>query len=672
MRSPDAPSGSTLRALLVEDSEDDALLVAEELRRGGYEPTCERVSTPEEMELALTGASARGEPWQVVLSDYYMPHFGAPDALALLRELGYDTPFIVVSGKVGEDAAVAMMQAGAQDYVIKENLARLCPAIERELREAAVRQERKKAEEALNRSREAQRLLAEAGAVLSSSLDYRVTLESLARLVVPRLADWCAVDVVAEDESTHRLAVEHQNPEKVRLAHELQRRYPPDPGARQGTPQVLRSGRSEFYPEITEEMIEAAAREEEHLRLLREMAFASLITVPLVARGKILGAITLVSAESGRRFEEADLRVAEELARRAALAMDNAKLYEEAQKEIAERKRAEEELRRSEERYRAVVEQSTEGIYLLDAETKRILEANPALRQMLGYEDEELLGMEVYDLVAHPREDVVSNLGRTLKEGRRFVGERKYRHKDGSLVVVEVGVSVIRYDGRKVVCAVVRDITERKQTEETIREAREAERNRIARDLHDDILQDIVYALQEIQIMQVTSENGTDAALEDTAEALRRSVEGLRGAIFELRLKEGLGQSFVSALESLVDLNRRMARNRYELQLEVEDGFPPTLSEKASQELTRIIQEALTNARRHSEARRVEVRLWLAGALACAEVADDGRGFDAAQTGIGVGQYSMRHRALELGGICRYRASPARGRACAFTLPSPG
>jgi PAS domain S-box-containing protein len=669
VRSPDAPSGSTLRALLVEDSENDALLVAEELRRGGYEPACERVSTPEEMELALTGASARGEPWQVVLSDYYMPHFGAPDALALLRRLGYDTPFIVVSGKIGEDAAVAMMQAGAQDYVIKENLARLCPAIERELREAAVRQERKKAEEALNRSREAQRLLAEAGAVLSSSLDYQVTLESLARLVVPRLADWCAVDVVAEDESTHRLAVEHQNPEKVRLAHELQRRYPPDPGARQGTPQVLRSGRSEFYPEITEEMIEAAARDEEHLRLLREMAFTSLITVPLVARGKILGAITLVSAESGRRFEEADLRVAEELARRAALAMDNAKLYEEAQKEIAERKRAEEELRRSEERYRAVVEQSTEGIYLLDAETKRILEANPALLQMLGYEDEELLGMEVYDLIAHPREDVDSNLGRTLKEGRRFVGERKYRHKDGSLVVVEVGVSVIRYGGRKLVCAVVRDVTERKRTEERMREVREAERNRIARDLHDDILQDLVYALQEIQIMQVTSENGPDAALGDTAEALRRSVEGLRGAIFELRLKEGLGRSFVSALESLVDLNRRMARNRYELQLDVEDGFPPTLSEKASRELTRIIQEALTNARRHSEARRVEVRLWLAGDLACAEVVvDDGRGFDAAQTRIGMGQHSMRHRAFELGDL-QVESEPSRGTRVRFYAP---
>jgi PAS domain S-box-containing protein len=337
--------------------------------------------------------------------------------------------------------------------------------------------------------------------------------------------------------------------------------------------------------------------------------------------------------------------------------------------DITGSKLAEEALLQSEERYRAVVEQSTEGIYLLDAETKRILEANPALRQMLGYAGEELLGMEVYDLIAHPREDVDSNLQRTLKEGRRFVGERKYRHKDGSLVDMEVGVSVIRYGGRKVVCAVVRNITERKRSEEALREVREAERSRIARDLHDDILQDIVYALQEIQIMQVTSENGGNAALEDTAEALRRSVEGLRGAIFELRLKERRGRSFVSSLEILLDLNRRMARNRYELELDVEDGFPRMLSEKASQELTRIIQEALTNARRHSEARRVEVRLWRAGDLVCAEVADDGRGFDAAQTGVGMGQHSMRHRALELGGELQVESEPGRGTRVRFHAP---
>ena len=88
------------------------------------------------MKRALGEASERGRPWQLVISDHQMPHFGAPDALDLLRELGYDTPFVVVSGKIGEDAAVAMLRAGAQDYVAEENMARLCTAIERELREA--------------------------------------------------------------------------------------------------------------------------------------------------------------------------------------------------------------------------------------------------------------------------------------------------------------------------------------------------------------------------------------------------------------------------------------------------------------------------------------------------------------------------------------------------------
>jgi len=185
VRGTDTP----LRALLVEDSENDALLLLRELRRGGYEPLYERVSTPEEMEEALGEASSRGEPWEVVISDYHMPRFGALAALRVLRELGYDTPFVVVSGKIGEDAVVAMMRAGAQDYVAKEDMARLCPAIERELREVEGRRERRRVAEAL-------RFLSEASGELSSSLDYRATLARVARLTVPRLADWCSVDVL--------------------------------------------------------------------------------------------------------------------------------------------------------------------------------------------------------------------------------------------------------------------------------------------------------------------------------------------------------------------------------------------------------------------------------------------------------------------------------------------
>jgi PAS domain S-box-containing protein len=177
------------------------------------------------------------------------------------------------------------------------------------------------------RREEAQRFLAEVGATLSSSLDYRTTLASVARLAVPRLADWCAVDIVEEDGSLERLAVEHEDPQKVQLAHELNERYPPDPEASRGVMRVVRSGQSEFYPDITDEMIVAAARDAEHLRLVRKIGFISLIFVPLVARDRTLGVITLVSAESGRRYGRADLELAEELARHAALAVDNARLY---------------------------------------------------------------------------------------------------------------------------------------------------------------------------------------------------------------------------------------------------------------------------------------------------------------------------------------------------------
>lgn len=128
-----------LRLLLVEDSENDAMLLLRELRRGGYEPVCERVDTSEDMEAALREADSQEEPYEVVISDYYMPRFAGPDALALLGKLGYDLPFIVVSGEVGEDLGVEMMQAGAHDYITKENMARLNPAIERMLREPEAR-----------------------------------------------------------------------------------------------------------------------------------------------------------------------------------------------------------------------------------------------------------------------------------------------------------------------------------------------------------------------------------------------------------------------------------------------------------------------------------------------------------------------------------------------------
>src|SRR5919107_3411984 len=124
--------------------------------------------------------------------------------------------------------------------------------------------ERKRAEEEMRRSEEAQRFLAEASSVLSTSLDYRETLASVARLAVPALADWCAVDILEEDGHLERLAVEHPDPEKVRMAYELERRYPPDPDASGGLHHVLRTGKPEMMAEIPAELVERAARDERH------------------------------------------------------------------------------------------------------------------------------------------------------------------------------------------------------------------------------------------------------------------------------------------------------------------------------------------------------------------------------------------------------------------------
>jgi signal transduction histidine kinase len=133
------PSPATIRVLIVEDSQDDAELIVREIERGGYRVVSERVDTREGLALALERSS-----WEVVLSDFSMPHFSGTEALRLVKAKGLDLPFIIVSGAVGEEAAVGAMRSGAHDYVLKQSLARLGPAIERELREASSRAERKK------------------------------------------------------------------------------------------------------------------------------------------------------------------------------------------------------------------------------------------------------------------------------------------------------------------------------------------------------------------------------------------------------------------------------------------------------------------------------------------------------------------------------------------------
>ncbi|HUS14438.1 MAG TPA: ATP-binding protein [Chloroflexia bacterium] len=178
--------------------------------------------------------------------------------------------------------------------------------------------------------------LAEASALLASSLDYQTTLKNLATLVVPYLADWCTVDLLDEAGGISRVAVFHADPEKLAMAEEYSRRFPTDPNAPRGVAHVLRSGRSEVLPEIPDAVLDLAVPNPELRELVRRLGVRSSICVPLVARGRTLGALTLV-AEVARRYGDAELTVAEELARRAAVAVDNAWLFGDLQRAVQAR-----------------------------------------------------------------------------------------------------------------------------------------------------------------------------------------------------------------------------------------------------------------------------------------------------------------------------------------------
>jgi len=174
-------------------------------------------------------------------------------------------------------------------------------------------------------------LLAEASRLLASSLDYEATLERLARLLVPALADLCVVDVVGDDGEIRRVAAAHADPAKDEAARELARRFPPDRRGHHPVARALRSGRPELAGEISADTLEAIAPDPAHRELAHAMAYASYLVVPLTARERTLGAISLVSAGSGRRYTAEDVPLAEDIARRAAVAIDTARLYRQSE-----------------------------------------------------------------------------------------------------------------------------------------------------------------------------------------------------------------------------------------------------------------------------------------------------------------------------------------------------
>ena len=290
------------------------------------------------------------------------------------------------------------------------------------------------------------RFLAEASEILAGSLDYETELERVARLIVPALADWCVVDLLAEDGRLHRLAVVHRDPAKADMALELRRRYAVlSPNRSHRAWDVLVDGQPWFDPAVTKTRFVAEARDAEHLALLRRLGFAAEMVLPLVARGRTLGVITLVLADDSRRYGPDDLAFAEELAHRAALAIDNARLYAEAQA--------------AEARYRGLFEGVADAILAVDAEG-RLWDVNAAASELLGYERDELLGSRLDELVP-PEADGTAVEALSRPYGGSWRGELELRRKDGAIVPVEARTTVVELPAGPVSLSVVRDVSER-------------------------------------------------------------------------------------------------------------------------------------------------------------------------------------------------------------------
>jgi two-component system, NarL family, sensor histidine kinase UhpB len=589
--------GAPLKVLLVEDSEDDALLLLRRLRRGGYDPIWERVDTAPTMEAALEARS-----WDLVISDHSMPAFSSSAALELLRRKGFeDLPFIIVSGQIGEDAAVAAMKAGAHDYLMKDDLGRLNSAIERELREAEVRRERRRAEVALRVSETRFRLMID-----QSPLSTQIFSPEGRTLRVNRA--WEELWGVKLDQIPgYNVLHDPQLVEKGIMPY-IERGFA---GEAVAIPPV------KYEPEETIPSVSGVAHR-----------WVQAFIYPVIdADGKIQEVVLV-------------------------------------HEDITDRMEAEEERRQAEEKYRSIFENAVEGIFQTTVDGQ-FLTANPAMARMFGYASpEELLeaisdiGDQLY-IDPERREEFYEH---ALRDG--FVGgfEIQMLRKDGSPMWASVNARAI-YDSAGSITGyegTVEDITERKRAEEALREIREAERRRIARELHDVVLQDLTYALQSMQVLRRRPE-AADRAGETgrQIEALKRAVGGLRDAIYDLRLESVRERPLVRAVESIVEMNRQIS-DGCEFELIVDEGFPAGISGAAGIEVVRVVQEALANVRRHSGAGRAAVTLGVINGDVLVEIEDDGRGFGPEKT-YGMGLTGMRERVHVLGGKLEVEGREGRG-----------
>jgi two-component system, cell cycle sensor histidine kinase and response regulator CckA len=378
---------------------------------------------------------------------------------------------------------------------------------------------------------------AEANATLASSLDYTLTLRDLARLMVPTLADWCAIHVATEQGALQFVSGAHRDPAKDLLVRALC-----EYGL--GRPPLGTAQRRSELGEVTEAVLRANAEDAEQLKLYRALSATAFLRVPMLARGRSAGTITLaVGSESGRKYDSDDLRFAEEVASRAALAVDNARLYRAAQE--------------ADERYGMLFESNPQPMWVFDVDTLAFLEVNQAAIRHYGYARDEFLSMTIMDLL--PQEEAPG-----LPHGFERAGSRRgdvaliqHQRKDGTIVDMELVSHEMELDGRRARLVLGTDISERtrsraalQQSEEQLRQAQRMDAaGRLAGGVAHDFnnLLTTIRGFSELLLRDLPD----DSVRRKEVEQIRKAAD--RGALLTRQLLTFGGQQALQP--KLLDLN---------------------------------------------------------------------------------------------------------------------
>ena len=499
------PQSKPLRLLVVEDSPRDAEIVVRELRSGGFDVTWKRVDTAETMRAALDA-----EPWDAVVSDYSMPGFDGLAALRVYQEKGLDIPFIIVSGKIGEETAVAAMKAGAQDYIMKDRLERLAPTMERELTQAETRRKRKQAEEGLRESEAKYRQLIES---LNEGI-WMIDEKAVTTFVNPRMAEMLGYTV---EEMLGQHLFSFMDEQGIQIANRnLERRQQ---GIKeQHEFEFLRKDGTHIYTSLetspvtdvdgnyrgaiasVADITERKRAEEEIARLAKfpsenpnpvlRLSRDSIVIHANAASdallqewGCALGGSApqywcdlIAQALASGQNKNIDVEVDGKIYSFFVVPIAEAGYVNLYGSEITQRKQVEEELRESEERTRQIINTALDAVITMDS-NGRVSGWNPQAEIIFGWRSGDIIGKKMSETIipSAQRDAHERGLGRFLHTGEPRILNRHLEmsavRRDGGEIPVELTVAPVTIKGERQFSAFVRDITERKRVEAALRES---------------------------------------------------------------------------------------------------------------------------------------------------------------------------------------------------------